>query len=228
MSAVPDRSSEAGVITLLEELRSLFGRVRVSEEDRIRVSSLRAASELSDVEMNSDAFLAKAEATITIDWNLFDERSLQLINKTNQFNLNGVRLDEATWRQRSTDAESLLLGVSYTDKFSPLGKIGVLLGRHAGGRFVVDSWVLSCRAFSRRIEHAAVQALFEKTDCQQLEFQFQETSRNGPLQSTFQELTGKSPVAGLVTLSHSVFQSNCPAIFAKVISNDPRRNPHAA
>jgi len=220
--------NEGGVIALLDELRSLFGRASVSDEDRIRLRSLRAANELVAVEVDSDAFLAKAEAEITLDWNVFDERSLQLINKTNQFNLSGRRVDEAEWRRRTDDPESILLGVSYTDKFSPLGKLCALLGRQQGETFVVDSWVLSCRAFSRRIEQAVVRALFEKTGCEQIEFRFKKTDRNGPLQNTLHELTGESPATGAVTLSQSVFQSNCPPIFAKVIHNDPQRDSHAA
>lgn len=219
---------EAGVVALLDELRSLFGRANVSAEDRLRTQSLRANSQLADVEIDSDAFLSKAEAEMTFDWNVFDERSLELINKTNQFNLNGRRLDEAEWRKRAADPDSILLGVSYTDKFSPLGKISVLLGSREGETVVVDSWVLSCRAFSRRIEHVVVRALFEQTGCRQLEFHFEATDRNGPLQNTLRELTGESPVSGPVVLSQSAFQSNCPTIFAKVISNERQRDSHAA
>jgi FkbH-like protein len=217
---------EAAVVSLLEELRSLFGRASVSEEDRLRMKSLRAVSELADDEVDSDSFLAKAEAEMTLEWNSFDERSLQLINKTNQFNLNGVRLDEAEWRERSSDTESILLGVSYTDKFSPLGKISVLLGRQDGGTIVVDSWVLSCRAFSRRIEHSTLQALFDQTGCNQFQFEFQETNRNGPFQKTLRELTGETPKAGLVTLSQTSFETNAPQLFATVTTDE--RHPHAA
>ena len=217
---------EAAVVSLLEELRSLFGRASVSEEDRLRMKSLRAVSELADDEVDSDAFLAKAEAEMTLEWNSFDERSLQLINKTNQFNLNGVRLDEAEWRERSSDTESILLGISYTDKFSPLGKISVLLGRQDGGTIIVDSWVLSCRAFSRRIEHSTLQALFDQTGCNQFQFEFQETNRNGPFQKTLRELTGETPKAGLVTLSQTSFETNAPQLFATVTTDE--RHPHAA
>lgn len=217
---------EAAVVSLLEELRSLFGRASVSEEDCLRMKSLRAASELADVEVDSDAFLAKAEAEITLEWNAFDERSLQLINKTNQFNLNGKRLDEAEWRKRATEQDSILLGVSYTDKFSPLGKISVLLGRQAGDTIVVDSWVLSCRAFSRRIEHSTLQALFEQTGGRKIQFDFQSTDRNGPLQKTLKELTGESPETGLVTLSQNSFEISAPQLFATVTTDE--QHPHAA
>jgi FkbH-like protein len=219
---------EPGVVGLLDELRSLCGRASVSDEDRIRSKSLLAASELADVEVDSDAFLARAEAEVTIDWNVFDERSLQLVNKTNQFNLNGGRLDEAEWRRLAADSKSILLSASYKDKFSPLGKICVLLGRLENEAVVVDSWVLSCRAFSRRIEHAVVQALFEKTHCEQIKFRFTKTDRNGPLQSSLHEMTGELPSPNPVTLTRAAFQSNCQTIFAKVIHNELPRDSDAA
>ncbi|MFP6765728.1 MAG: HAD-IIIC family phosphatase [Planctomycetaceae bacterium] len=219
---------EAGVVTLLEELRSLFGRASISTEDRIRIRSLRAAGGTAPAEVNSDIFLSTAEADIRLDWNLFDERSLQLINKTNQFNLNGHRLDEADWRQRMNDPDSLLLGITYTDKFSPLGKISVLLGRRQNETISIDSWVLSCRAFSRRIEHAAIQALLNRTGCRRVTFQFEATDRNGPFQNTLHELTGEQPATGTVVLRQSAFQANCPTIFAKVTDNDAMRDAHAA
>lgn len=219
---------EAGLVALLEELRRRFGRARVSAEDRLRLRSLQAASELDQSQISSDDFLAKARAEITLDWNVFDERSLQLINKTNQFNLNGCRIDEAEWRRRAKDPASILLGVNYTDKFSPLGKICVLLGRVEGDTVVVTSWVLSCRAFSRRIEHAVLNSLFQKTSRQQLLFEFQSTDRNSPLQNTFLELTGEKPQSGHVTLSQARFQKHCPLLFATVKNNEPQRNPHAA
>ena len=219
---------ETEVVALVQELRSMFGRANTSAEDRIRLKSLKATRGLPQREISSDAFLSTAEAEIQLDWNLFDERSLQLINKTNQFNLNGRRLDEADWRQRAEDPESILLGVTYTDKFSPLGKISVLLGRQRHATVSIDSWVLSCRAFSRRIEHAVLRALLEQTGCRRLELQFEPTDRNTPFQDTLQKLTGEKPVSGNIVLCQSAFQTNCPEIFAKVTDNESKRNTHAA
>jgi len=220
--------NESEVVKLVEDLRSEFGSANTSVEDRIRMQSLKAASELPQREVSSEDFLSGAEAEIQIDWNLFDDRSLQLINKTNQFNLNGRRLDAADWKQREADPDSILLGVTYADKYSPLGKISVLLGRKQRETILIDAWVLSCRAFSRRIEHAAIMALLKKTGCQRLEFQFEATQRNTPFQDTLQKFTGKKTVTGNIVLCQSEFNTNCPQIYAKVIDNESKRNTDAA
>lgn len=222
---------EAAVIELLRELRSLFGKATVSNEDRLRLSSLQSTAAIVDAQADgdADAFLAKADARIDLEWNRPDERCFQLVNKTNQFNLNGRRLDESDWRRLTNDPCTVLLSVNYRDKFAPLGKIAVVVGRKSDNATLeIDHWVMSCRAFSRRIEHATVRALFNQTGCSRLRFQFSETDRNGPLKQCLKELCGISPVSGPLELSRSTFNTNCPDIFAEVSHNDSVRNSCAA
>src|SRR5438477_4902389 len=83
---------------LLERLRDRFGRRAVSEEDGIRLESLRRSARLrqaptQDGEGFSDILLEQMEATITLSFieDRHDRRSFELVNKTNQFNLNGMR-----------------------------------------------------------------------------------------------------------------------------------------
>jgi FkbH-like protein len=221
----------AAVVDLLRELRSLFGKASVSEEDRLRLGSLRSAAAIPSIETDSDAdtFLAKADARIDLEWNRPDERCFQLVNKTNQFNLNGRRLEESEWRRLARDSRTVTLAVNYRDKFAPLGKVAVVIGRKSeNATLEIDHWVMSCRAFSRRIEHATVRALFERTGCVRLRFRFAETDRNGPLKRCLKELCGISPVSGPLELSRSTFNTNCPDIFAEVSHNDSLRDSRAA
>lgn len=219
---------EAAVVELLTELRDLFGRAAVVSDDTLRIESIRAAYELRDQATDSDTFLEGADAEITLEWNQPDERSLQLVNKTNQFNLNGRRMDEFTWHRRQRDAEAFTLGVVYRDRFAPLGKISVVLGRHLGNELHIDSWVLSCRAFSRRIEHAVLESMFLRYGVDRLVFDFEATNRNGPLTTTLTELLGTEPVSGPVTLTRDAFRTNCPNLFARVIDDEYDRRPVAA
>ncbi len=219
---------EAAVVELLYELRDLFGRTSVDNNDALRIESIRVASELKDQDTDSEAFLAAADAEITFEWNQPDERCLQLINKTNQFNLNGRRIDEFTWHRQQQDPERFVLGVSYHDRFAPLGKISVVSGRHSGSTLYVDSWVLSCRAFSRRIEHAVLEALFQRFGVDRLQLDFEATSRNRPLHTNLTELVGTEPVSAPVELTRKTFQNNCPNLYARVSNDDPERSSIAA
>lgn len=224
----PARDADA-VLGLLTELRSLFGKTTVSREDRLRLDSLKSQAEFAQTQADTDGFLSAAEAQLNLEWNQPDDRSLELVNKTNQFNLNGARLTESEWRHLTGHPKSILLGVNYRDKFGPLGKIAVVAGRVTQPDILdVSHWVMSCRAFSRRIEHATIQALFRRTGCSCIRFHLIETDRNGPLRQCLRELCGIDPVTGPLELSHATFETNCPEVFAEVTDDEFIRNPHAA
>ena len=209
-----------GILQLIGEMRDLFGKTTVTLEDQLRVSSLRNnGATVTSVATDPEEFLRHAEAEITLEWNIPDDRCFELINKTNQFNLNGQRLDEAAWRRRLADPQAFLLAVRYGDKYAPLGKVSVLAGRWQNGIPLIDIWVLSCRAFSRRIEHQVLQACFERFDCDQLFFDFLPTERNATLCELLTDFCGAEP-NGPVILTRSKFKSHCPSLYAKVLSHD--------
>ena len=54
-------------------------------------------------------------------------RAFELINKTNQFNLNGKRFSESDWLSFLQDPAAFLLTASYEDKYGPLGKVAVIV-----------------------------------------------------------------------------------------------------
>ena len=71
----------------------------------------------------------EAEMSFNFDKSPLDPRALELVNKTNQFNLNGKRYTETSWHKYLLGPASFLLVVSYKDKYGPLGKIAVIAGR---------------------------------------------------------------------------------------------------
>jgi FkbH-like protein len=200
---------------MLSHLRNRFAKTAISEEDSLRLQSIRnsgAFQEPEGGERNSlDDFLQQAEGRLTFAFGkpVEDVRAFELINKTNQFNLNGKRYDEAAWSKFLKDSRTCLVTVSYEDKFGKLGRIAVLIGRLAEKKFVVESWVMSCRAFSRRIEFHCLQYIFEKFAAAEIAFELQATSRNGPLMEFFQQLAD-GPVEANPQLSRSSFLRKAP------------------
>ncbi len=164
-----------------------------------------------------DDFLQSADASLrfTFEKHTGDSRALELINKTNQFNLNGKRLTDAAWIAYLNDPAAFLITVSYEDKYGPLGKIAVLLGKLREKAVQLDSWVMSCRAFSRRIEHQSLKALFDKFGAEEIFFDYQATPRNGPLQEFFAGMLDAAPTGDL-RLSRAVFQEKSPSLFHRV------------
>jgi FkbH-like protein len=206
---------------LLANLRASFGKTAVSKEDAIRLESLRSTAPLLDAlgqDGNaSDEFLKRADAFVSFDFTKRpkDGRAFELVNKTNQFNLNGKRFSESEWTKYLADPASFLVTVTYQDKYGPLGKIAVLLGKVHEKKLHISAWVMSCRAFSRRIEHHSLKRLFDKFDADEAVFDFQSTERNGPTQDFFLELVGDPPQPGL-KISRASFQEKAPPLFHRV------------
>jgi FkbH-like protein len=199
---------------ILYTLREWFGKPAIGEEDRIRAQSIRGAAALEAARAaaaGSEAFLASLEARLwlRLSREASDQRALELINKTNQFNLNGCRLDEPRWRELLARPGAFLLTVEYTDKFGPLGRIAAVLGERRPRAAAVSFWVMSCRAFSRRIEHATLRALFRLLDVETISFDYRPTERNAPLREFFSAL-GIPESAPEITRSQ--FEARCPVL----------------
>ena len=121
----------ARVWQLLGQLRDLFGKPVQTAEDSLRRESIRAGAAIRDLgaAASSAEFLRGLQGTVTLDYatKAADDRALELINKTNQFNLNGLRMLEGDWRAALDQPGTLAVTASYRDKFGSLGRISVLV-----------------------------------------------------------------------------------------------------
>jgi len=188
------RQQPSEMLRLMGQLRDLFGKSVVTREDSLRQASIRASSAITD-EAPTAEFVRGLQGRVTLDLSkeVSNKRLLELINKTNQFNLNGVRVSEGEWMKHLADSDSVVMGVSYEDKFGPLGTIGVLAGRETPDGIAVSSWVLSCRAFSRNIEHHMLDCLFRRY--RNIRLEYCPTERNQPLQKCLEALGADPAVA---------------------------------
>ena len=204
---------------LLKRLRDSFGKEIVSSEDLIRLGSIRAGSTLrrsaAKDGLGADDFLLKAEAVITfcLGTDARDNRAFELVNKTNQFNLNGKRFSESDWISFLQDPAAFVLTASYDDRYGPLGKIAVVMGKTDGREVHVFTWVMSCRAFSRRIEYQCLKYLFEKLDVDEVIFDYKVTPRNGPIQDFFSGLL-EGPA---LSVRKACFNAKAPTLFHRIV-----------
>lgn len=212
-----------GIVELLGQLRGRFGKSEIREEDRWRLQSLRSTVALGKVRSlgTSTDFLAGLEAKIMMEYlkAADDGRTFELVNKTNQFNLNGKRFSKAEWKAYFETPGAFLVTTSYEDRFGPLGKIAVLGGRAVAEKMQVDMWVLSCRAFSRHIEFQILHRLYQKFGARSIAFSFHPTDRNGPLQEFFRIFFPSGILAEWLELSAGVFEQNRPKLFHQVIES---------
>jgi len=219
------RANYQAIWDLLKRLRDCFGKGVVSSEDMIRLHSIRAVSTLRSSApgdgIGADDFLLEAEAVITfwLGGDPRDNRVFELVNKTNQFNLNGKRFSESDWLSFLQDPAAFVLTASYEDKYGPLGKIAVVTGKTAGHKAYVSTWVMSCRAFSRRIEYQCLKFLYGKLRLDEIVFDFESTTRNEPIRNLLMQLLGESPTPSC-SLQRPLFEARLPALFHRIIDLD--------
>ncbi len=208
----------AGVAELLERLRELYGVESVRDEDLLRVASLRQRVEIEEHLVGSgsgaeDRF-ANLGSRLKLDLRRpAAPRALELINKTNQFNLNGSCWDEADWQSWSARPEARVALLGYEDRYGPLGNIAVLAAEQQGENLMIRSWVMSCRAFSRRIEFATLQCLLECWQCQTIQFDWRKTERNEPTAMALRTLVGELPASGILEISVAALRKSLPLLY---------------
>jgi FkbH-like protein len=213
------KNDYAAGLAMLRRLRDLCGKERLSSDDALRLESIRQGAAFrvqSAAAATPESFLAQAEAALTFDFGCAGEpRVLELVNKTNQFNLNGSRYTEADWQNVTSQPGALVVSVNYEDKFGPLGTIAVAAGAIQGKCLAVATWVMSCRAFARRIEHQTLKMLFESSGADEIAFDFVPTAKNGPLQEFLTAVSGEQPTAQFC-LRREQFEERCPALYHAV------------
>jgi FkbH-like protein len=142
---------------------ALFETLAITGEDRARAASIRqnaARQALASSAAGVDDYLAQLEIQVQLapcdEANL--PRVMQLINKTNQFNL-------TTRRRTDAEVRALLAAGAYAqamragDRFGDSGLTGVLIAVPENGGLRVDTWLMSCRVLGRRLEEVMFAAL---------------------------------------------------------------------
>jgi FkbH-like protein len=213
------KNDYAAGLAMLRHLRDRCGKERVSQDDALRLESIRQGAAFREQTSGGaapDSFLQQVNAVTTFDFAAGNEpRVFELVNKTNQFNLNGRRYTESDWRKLLDAPATVLVAIRYEDKFGPLGTIAVLAGRVDGDCFKVEAWVMSCRAFARRIEHQTLKLLFDTTGASAMQFGFIPTAKNGPTRDFFANLLGEEPQSEF-RLTRLQFEEKCPALYHEV------------
>jgi FkbH-like protein len=101
------------------------------------------ASYLASLEM-------KAQVAAADDVSL--PRIAQLVAKSNQFHLTGMRLAEPELRAYAARPGHHVLGFRLADRFGDNGLVSAVALRRESGELHVDIWVMSCRVLGRTME----------------------------------------------------------------------------
>lgn len=179
-----------------------FDRISVTREDEQRVRYYQQDAErhrVRDAMLSLEQFLESLDLAVQISPLRPDDvaRAAQLMQRVNQFNLNGIR-------RTASDLNRLLSsGTCFTvqarDRFGDYGQIGLMIYRFVEQALHVRSLLLSCRALGRGIERRIAMHLAEvarSSGSVRIEFDFHVTSKNAPLCSFLIKLGVTEEVSG--------------------------------
>ena len=163
--AVPELPPEPALYARTLAAAGYFETVEFAAEDLQRAGYYQGNAKRASLQKQVggvDAYLASLDMTIT--FLPFDAtgraRIVQLINKSNQYNLTTRRYTEPEVRAAESDPNVFTLQVRLSDRFGDNGMISVVICRPAdAGEWRVDTWLMSCRVLERRVEHMVLREI---------------------------------------------------------------------
>lgn len=119
------------------------------------------------------------------------ERTVQLLNKTNQFNTNTVRMDMPQFLKYVEDEHSHVYVANVSDKYGSSGLVAVMLSRTDGDVLHIENFLMSCRVMGRQVEDSIVFTVGRYAGLQgvkKLTGSYVPTGRNKPVENLWSRL----------------------------------------
>lgn len=184
--------------------------LKVTEEDRKRQQFYSEAAERARFESRAKTFgefLDGLELEVRFEGigreNL--ERVSQLTMRTNQMNASTVRRAESEIEAWLADGDREGWAVHVRDRFGDYGLVGVMLAEHGSDATRVDTFLLSCRALGRGVEHCMLRRVAESSarrGVSMMTIDLMETARNAPAREFIASLPAGGRVEDLQQLEY--------------------------
>ncbi|MGI4830050.1 MAG: HAD-IIIC family phosphatase [Janthinobacterium lividum] len=203
MVAVPELPEDPAeyVSTLVDA--GYFEAVELTAEDAKRTELYRAnASREALRQTSTDLGSYLRGLDMELIWSPFDtagfKRIVQLINKTNQFNLTTRRYTDAEATVLMANPDAMTLQLRLTDVHGDNGMIGVVIGLRTAGNssddeslLDLDTWLMSCRVLGRGVEEATLNLVCERAramGCTGVVGHFRPSAKNSMVREHFAKL----------------------------------------
>ncbi len=165
-----------------------FDRLRVTEEDKLRVATYTQRAERARLERQAKT-LGEFIESLRLQVDISDltpaqlPRAAQLTERTNQMNFTTIRRTEAEIQSLLASGGAECLVVEVADRFGSYGLTGLTIFGTVLEALRVDTFLLSCRVLGRGVEHRLLARLGEiavSRGLHRVEIPFFQTSRNQP------------------------------------------------
>jgi FkbH-like protein len=165
--AVPELPEDAAYYARTLAAGGYFEAVAFANEDLNRAGFYQDNAKRASLQKQVggvDAYLASLDMTIAFQ--PFDAtgraRIVQLINKSNQYNLTTRRYTDPEIAEAEGDPEVFTMQVRLADIFGDNGMISVIICRPGDeGVWEIDTWLMSCRVLGRKVEHMVLREMLD-------------------------------------------------------------------
>jgi HAD-superfamily phosphatase, subfamily IIIC/FkbH-like domain len=139
--------------------------------------------------LNLDDYIAKLEMVVDIHRMREPEleRVVQLINKTNQFNMTTKRYTQAEVEEIAAKPANAIYVVYSSDKYGDSGLISVIILIGNQAEVLIDTFLMSCRVMGRKLEDVIINELATKYN-KKLIGEFIPTAKNAPVKELYDRL----------------------------------------
>jgi FkbH-like protein len=203
MVAVPEVNDDPATYAQTVSDAGYFESTVISAEDRERTAqyqSNRLRDSLKETATDLPTYLRSLEMKLI--YRPFDaiglSRTVQLINKTNQFNLRTQRYTESEVQAVMASPTQFGLQLRLTDRFGDNGIIAIVIGKLGeDGDLLIDTWLMSCRVLGRQVEQATLNLVAQeamKLGAKRLVGEYLPTAKNGMVKDHYERL-GFAPVS---------------------------------
>lgn len=204
--AVPELDDDPASYARTLAAAGYFETVVFSDEDRQRAALYQEnARRITLQQQAGDVGAYLASLDMEIVFKPFDatgrSRIVQLINKSNQYNLTTRRYTEADVLAVESDPAQFSLQVRLIDRFGDNGMISVVICKpSAPDTWTLDTWLMSCRVLGRQVEDSVlceILAQARQRGITRLVGEYIPTERNTMVHRHYQKLgfeqTGEGP-----------------------------------
>ncbi|MEO8132701.1 MAG: HAD-IIIC family phosphatase [Betaproteobacteria bacterium] len=194
--AVPELPEDPAFFAQILLAAGYFESTRFTVEDTQRAAQYQAnaaRAELLGAATDLGSYLRSLQMKAVVG--RFDSvargRITQLINKTNQFNLNTRRYTESQVTAFEESAGGLTLQIRLLDKFGDNGIVAIVICIPDGKNWFIDTWLMSCRVLNRKLEETTLNCIVaaaRRSGVEALIGQYLRTERNDMVKDHYQRL----------------------------------------